>query len=117
MTVESKHKMGASNMIEKHSSVSTKISEKQPNAIATHCQGHSLCLVVKSLTKERPVLRDTMETVGEICVLVKYSPKRKKMLGKVTENVERTFDCDEHQATKLDKLFVTRSGGQSALIV
>ena len=30
------------------------------------------------------------------------------MLGKLTENVERTFDPDEQQATKLDKLCVTR---------
>ena len=57
---------GASNMIGKHSSVSTKISEQQPKAIATHCQGHSLSLAVQSLTKECPVLRDTMGRVGEI---------------------------------------------------
>ena len=51
--------------------VSTKISEEQPKAIATHCQGHSLSLVVKSLTKECPILRDTMRTVGKMCILVK----------------------------------------------
>ena len=43
---------GASNMMGKHSGVSTKISEEQPKAIATHCQGRSLSLAVKSLTKE-----------------------------------------------------------------
>ena len=95
---------GASNMIGKHSSVSTKISEQQPKAIATHCQGHSLSLEVQSLTKECPVLRDTMGRVGEIWILVKYSPKREKMLGKLTENVEGTFDLDEQQATNLEKL-------------
>ena len=31
---------GVSNMMGKHSSVSTKISEEQPKAIATHCQDH-----------------------------------------------------------------------------
>ena len=41
-------------------------------------------------------------------VLVRYSPKREKMLGKLTENVEGTFDPDKHQATKLDKLCVTK---------
>ena len=30
------------------------------------------------------------------------------MLGKLTENMEETFDPDEQQATKLDKLCVTR---------
>ena len=95
-------------MMRKHSGVSTKISEEQPKAIVIHCQGHSLSLAVKSLTKECPILRNTMTTVGEICVLVKYSPKCEKMLGKITENVERTFNPDEQQATMLDKLCVTR---------
>ena len=31
------------------------------------------------------------------------------MLGKLIENVEGTFDPDEQQATKLDKLSVTRT--------
>ena len=36
-----------------------------------------------------------MGTVGEICALVKYSLKREKILGKLTENVEGTFDPDK----------------------
>lgn len=48
-----------------------------------------------------------MGTVGEICVLVKYSPKREKMLGKINENIEGTFD-ETNRAIKLDKLCVTR---------
>ena len=92
---------GASNMIGKHFSVSTKISELQPKAIVTHCQGHSLSLAVQSLTKECPILRDTIGRVGEIWILVKYYPKREKMLGKLTEG---TFDLDEQQATNLEKL-------------
>ena len=88
-------------MTGKHSGVSTNISEEQPKAITTHCQGHMLSLAVKSLTKECPILRDTMGTVGQICVFVKYSSKFEKMLGKLTENVEWTFNPDEQQATKL----------------
>ena len=51
-----------------------------------------------------------MGTVGEICDLVKYSPKREKMLGKITDNVEEKFDEETttQQASKLDKLCVTR---------
>ena len=104
---------GASNMMGKNSGVSIKISEEQPKAIATHFQGNSLSLAVKSLTKECPVLRDTMGELGEICVLVKYSLKCKKMLGKLTENMEETFDTDERLSWKN---FVSQ-GGQSALIV
>ena len=88
MTVGGQTYNGASNMMEKHSGVSTKISEGQPNTAATHCQGYSLSLAVKSFTKEFIILRDIMGTVGEIWVLVKYSPKRENMLGKLTENVE-----------------------------
>ena len=58
--------------------VSNLIIEEQPKAIATHCEGHSLSLTVKSLTKECPILRDTMGTTGEVCVLVKFSPEREK---------------------------------------
>ena len=58
---------GASNMMEKHSGVSTKISEEQPKSNCNTCQGHLLSLAVKSLTKECPILRDTMGTVGKKC--------------------------------------------------
>ena len=94
----------------KHSGDSTKIVEEQLKAIATHCEAHSLSLAVKSLTKECPILRDTMATPGEVCVLVKLSPKRKKMLGKITDNIEGTFDEEtiNEQASKLNKLCITR---------
>ena len=72
---------GASNMMGKRSGVLSKIIEEQPKAIATHCEGHSLSLAVKSLTMECPIIRDTMGTTGEVCILVKFSPKREKMLG------------------------------------
>ena len=106
---------GASNMMEKHSGVSTQTREEQPKAITTHCKSHWLSLAVKSLTKEYPILRDTMGTVGEICVLVKYSPKLEKILGKLTKNVEVTFDPDEQQ--QLSWTNSVSQGGQSALIV
>ena len=93
----------------KHSGVSTKISEEQPKAIATRYQGHLLSLVVKSLTKEFPILQDTMgDSWGNLHLSEVFSKTQKKMLGKLTENVEGTFDPDEQQTTKLDKLCVTR---------
>ena len=48
-----------------------------------------------------------MGTAGQICVLVKYSPKREKLLGKLSENIEGTLETDK-QANRLDKLSVTR---------
>ena len=51
-----------------------------------------------------------MGTVGVICVLVKYCPKREKILGKIIDNVEGKFDEEttNQQASKLDKRSVTR---------
>ena len=50
-----------------------------------------------------------METVGEVCVLVKYSPKREKMLGSIVENIEWKFEeSSRSNNQKLDKCYVTR---------
>ena len=68
-------------MAGKKSGVETQISKIQPKTLLTHCYGHSLSLAVKDLISNCKILGDTMGTVGEITVLIKYSPKRKKMLG------------------------------------
>ena len=100
---------GASNMMGKRSGVSTQILAEQPKAMVTHCQGHSLSLAIKSLTRDCTILSDVMGTVGEICVLVKYSPKREKMLGNILENIEGEFEePSRYHNQKLDKLCVTR---------
>ena len=74
---------GASNMLGKKLGVATQILSEQPKAVVTHCQGHSLSLAVKDLTTNCKVLSDTMSTVAEICVLIKYSPKRENLLGRI----------------------------------
>ena len=71
---------GVKNMMGKRSLVSTQTLAEKPKAIATNCQGHSLSLAIKSLTnhsltKGCTIIHDVTGTVGEICVLVKYSPK------------------------------------------
>ena len=99
---------GASNMMGKRSRVSTQILADQSKAMATHCQGHSLSLAIKSLTKYCTNLHDVKGTVGEICVLVKYSPKREKLLGSTVENIEGEFEVSSGSDNqKLDKLCVT----------
>ena len=50
-----------------------------------------------------------MEAVGEIFVLVKYSPKLEKMLGNKVETVEGKFEeSSRSNNQKLDKLGATR---------
>ena len=100
---------GASNMLGKKSGVATQIKAIQPKAIVTHCHGHSLSLAVKDLTSSNAVLSDTMGTVGEICVLVKYSPKRENILDSLKTNVEgEVTEADVKKHLSLDKLCTTR---------
>lgn len=102
---------GASNMMGKKSGVATQIKKQQPKAIETHCHGHSLSLAVKDLTSSCDILSNTMATVGEICVLIKYSPKREKVLGTLDEDIEGELCESETQNQKpvsIDKLCKTR---------
>ena len=78
----------ASNIIGKKSGVATQIQKDQPKAISTHCHGHFLSLSVKDLISSCDVLSNTMGTVEKICVLVKYSPKRVKILGSLYDIIE-----------------------------
>ena len=90
-------------MMGKRSGVSTQILAEQLKAMTT------CCLAIKSLKQDCTILRDVMGTVGKICVLVKYSLKREKMLGSIVENKEGEFDKSCRSVNKnLDKLCVTR---------
>ena len=95
---------GASNMMGKKSGVATRIKELEPKALDTHCHCHSLNLSVKSTTEQCKLLKDTLDTIREICILVKYSPKREKLLGNIQENIEG----EQQPRTTLDKLCPTR---------
>lgn len=94
---------GASNMMGKKSGVATKIQEIEPKALITHCHCHSLNLSIKSTTQNCKLLKDTLDTIREICILVKYSPKRERILGNIQENIET-----EEKSSTLDKLCPTR---------
>ena len=54
---------GASNMMGKKSGISTPILAEQPKAVAIHCQGHSLSLSVKSMTKECDIFHDVINVI------------------------------------------------------
>ena len=62
---------------------------------------------MKSLTNECDILRDTLSVVGEICILVKFSPKRENLLGNINDNIEKGQE-DVEQIKKLTKLSTTR---------
>ena len=85
---------GASNMVGKKSGVATQISKIQPKALLTHCYGHSLSLAVKDLTSNCKILGDTMGTVGEITVLIKYCNSAHNSLQQLWE------DCLQENLTR-----------------
>ena len=101
---------GASNMMGKRSGVAQKILLIQPKALVTHCHGHSLSLAIKDANKLCSLLNDVMGSIGEIIVLIKFSPKRERMLGTINENIEVSRDDDDalEPATTLAKLSITR---------
>ena len=101
---------GASNMLGRKSGVAALIKQLQPKAFDTHCHGHSLNLSVKDMTLQVSILKNTIGTVGEICILVKFSPKRENIFRNLQQNVIGDFSDLEkgHQAMTLDKLCPTR---------
>ena len=56
------------------------------------------------------LLKDTMETVDEICILIKYSPKREKLLGEIKDNIINENDQIEEteNSASIDKLCLTK---------
>ena len=65
-------------------------------------------MAVKDLTACCKILCVTINTEREICVLVKYSPKRENNLGRMQENFEGNFDPDTEKFPALEKLCPTR---------
>jgi len=61
-----------------------------------------------------------MGTVGEICILVKYSPKQEKLLGKIVENIEGELSEElsaQTSPSKLDKLSSALSVSRRSSII
>ena len=98
---------GASNMLGLKSGIAKQICDIHPKAHATHCHAHSLSLCVKNTTSSCKTLSNAMDIAREIVALVKYSPKREKVLGDIKENVEQNSD-DYDKKAGLSKLSATR---------
>ena len=54
------------------------------------------------------MLRDTLDTVGEACDLIKFAPKREKQFEKVEKNFEVASPGDVTEVVKLHKLCLAR---------
>lgn len=98
---------GAGNMMGKKSGVAKRIKDLQPKALETHCHGHSLNLSVKDVTSKSEILHNTMGTVSELTILIKFSPKRERLLGDIQANIEGVEE-DLSRVITMDKLCPTR---------
>ena len=99
-------------MLGRKSAVGTEMAKLQSKILANHCYRHSLNLPVKDVAFECIILKDTIGTVEEICILVKNSPKRENLLCEIQENnkAENGKITAERNlpSTSLDKLCPTR---------
>ena len=96
-------------MMGNRSGVAQQILKDQPKALVTHCHGHSLSLVIKGANKLCSILNEVMGSVGEIIVLIKFSPKRERMLATINENIEVSSEPGVLEpGTTLAKLSITK---------
>ena len=79
---------GASTMSGIKNVVAKLFMDKEPSAIYTHCYGHALNLATGDTIKRCSVMKNTLDTVHEICKLVKYSPKRDALLQQIKQEVQ-----------------------------
>ena len=69
----------------------------EPKALAAHWHSHSLNLSVKTTTEHSKLLKDVICAVGEICILVKFSPKKNVCWKKFNViSVLKTMMIKEH---------------------
>lgn len=67
-------------------------------------------LVVKDLTSHCNILGDDVCTVKEITLPVKFSPKREKVLGSLTETVEGVKENETVSNKAKSFIYVQRTG-------
>ena len=67
---------GAANMSGRFQGVQAKIGEKQPLTLYIHCSNHCLNLALQDCGKKVPLVRNTLQLVNEVGVLIRNSAKR-----------------------------------------
>ncbi|KAL5509716.1 hypothetical protein EMCRGX_G005134 [Ephydatia muelleri] len=78
---------GAANMARSRTGTATQLRHVEERAICTHCYGHALNLAVADVVKQSKVIRDVLDTVGEINKLLKYSPRRDSLFEQLKSSV------------------------------
>ena len=89
---------GASNLLGKSSGVAIEIYKEQPKTHNSHC--HSLSLSIKDVARSSKMLSDVMDTAGEIYILIKFSPKREKLLENLKEQIKNSEHITPNKITE-----------------
>ena len=76
---------GASNILGCKSGVATKLSEMQPEALATDCQGHFFNLGIKNSMHNSMIMKDVLGNVSEIITFIKCSSKREHVFEDIKD--------------------------------
>ena len=74
---------GASVMKGSKSGISTRILQKEPRAIYTHCYGHSINLAASDAIKSVKLLKDALDITHEITKLINIHLDAKQSLGRL----------------------------------
>ena len=78
---------GAANMAGSRTGTATQLCQIEERAVFTHCYGHALNLAVADVVKESKMIRDVLDTVGEISKLLKYSPRRDSLFEQLKSSL------------------------------
>jgi hypothetical protein len=83
---------GGSNMTGIKNGVKSRVLADQPMALFIHCSAHSLNLAVQDSSKRIPLIRDCLQWVNDIGVIVKESPKRSHNFHEIAKahGIEKT---------------------------
>ncbi len=78
---------GVSCMSGGKSGVATRMSNEEPRAVYTHCYGHALSLACSDSIKQCKLMKDSLDTTHEITKLIKKSPRRDAIFGRLKEEL------------------------------
>ena len=74
---------GASKVAWRKTGVATRMQQKQPKAVLTHCYGHALNFAVSDCIKRSTVCHHALDVAFEIAKLITFSPKRKASFNRI----------------------------------
>ena len=78
---------GTANLAGSRTGTATQLRHVEGRAVIIHCYGHALNLAVADVVKQSKVIRDVLDTVGEINKLLKYSLKRGSLFEQLKSSV------------------------------